>query len=112
WGSRSTVRASVLDPETDATFIDPRTGLTRCEGTSTLDVFQEACDSYGGYAVMTGNWQLFTVPFEEMRQRGYGHVATHLDLGAILQVSIEYGMGAWDFWVDDLAFYRTREGGQ
>lgn len=110
WGTRSTVRASVLDPETDATFVDPRTGETRCEGASTLDVFQEVCDAYGGYAVMTGDWQLFTVPFEEMRQRGYGHVASYLDVGSILQVSIEYGMGAWDFWIDDLAFYRVREG--
>lgn len=110
WGSRSTVRASVLDPETDATFIDPATGETRCAGESDLDEFGEACDAYGAYAVMTGDWQLFTIPFEEMRQRGYGHVAPYLDLGAILQVSIEYGLGEWDFWIDDIALYRRAEG--
>lgn len=102
WGARTTVRASVLDPETDSTFSDPR-----CAGESDLDEFQEACDAYGNFAVMDGNWQLYTIPFSEMRQRGYGHVAAYLDLGAILQVSIEFGLGEWDFWIDDIAFYRT-----
>lgn len=109
WGTRSTVRASVLDPETDATFVDPETGNARCDGDSDLDVFDEACDAYGGYAVMTGDWQFFRVPFSEMRQRGYGHIAPFLDLGAVLQVSVEYGMGEWDFWIDDIAFYRDVE---
>lgn len=110
WGSRSTVRASVLDPETDATFVDPDTGDARCDGESDLDEYSDACDAFGAYAVMTGDWQLFKVPFAEMRQRGYGHVAPYLDVGALLQISIEYGMGEWDFWIDDIAFYK--EGAQ
>lgn len=109
WGTRSTVRASVLDPETDATYVDPETGGALCAGESDLDEFEEACDAFGNYAVMTGDWRLYRIPFSEMRQRGYGHLSHVLDLGAILQVSIEYGMGAWDFWIDDISFYRQKE---
>lgn len=109
WGTRSSLRATALDPETDATFIDPDSGVPRCDGESDLDEFAEACDPYGAFAVMTGDWQFFRIPFSEMRQRGFGHVAPFLDLGAILQVSIEYGIGEWDFWIDDIALYRTAE---
>lgn len=106
WGTRAVLRASVLDPETDATYVDEATGEALCEEENTLDVFQEACDPFGGYTILNGDWKLFLVPFEEMRQRGYGHVAEQLDVAALRQVSIEYGMGAWDFWIDDLSFYR------
>jgi len=106
WGTRAVLRASVLDPETDATYLDPDTGEALCEEDNTLDVFQEACDPFGGYTILNGDWQLFLVPFEEMRQRGYGHVSAELDLSQLRQVSLEYGMGSWDFWVDDLALYR------
>lgn len=107
WGTRTTVRASVLDPETDATFVEPR-----CSGESDLDEFEDACDAYGNYAVMDGNWKFYKIPFIEMRQRGYGHIAPFLDLGAITQASIEFGLGEWDFWIDDIAFYRAKGEGE
>lgn len=109
WGTRSTLRATVLDPETDSTFVDPDSGESLCDGESDLDEFDEACDAFGGYAYMTGDWKFYRIPFAEMRQRGYGHVAPFIDLGAARQVSVEYGTGAWDFWVDDLAFYKKAE---
>ena len=109
WGARSTVRGAAVDPETDATFVDPTTGGPLCDPESTLDDFHDACDPYGAYAVMTGDWEYFVLPFSEMRQRGFGDRTTYLDLGAIRQVSIEYEFGAWDFWIDDLSFYRLKE---
>ncbi len=111
WGTRSTVRVAALDPETDATFIDPELGEARCEEDNTLDEFAEACDPYGAYAVMNGNWKFFVIPFSEMRQRGFGHIAPLLDQSALRQISVEYGLGAWDFWIDDLAFYSLPEEG-
>ncbi len=112
WNTRSTVRTSLLDAETDSQYRDPDTGEARCEEENTLDVFQEGCDPFGAYSVMTGDWQLFLVPFDEMRQRGFGHKAPFLDIGAVRQLSIEYGLGEWDFWIDDLAFYRRAEGAE
>lgn len=110
WNTRSTVRVAALEPETDATYRDPETDLPRCDPQSTLDDFDEACDPHGAFVIMTGDWQWFAVPFAEMRQRGFGHVAPGLDLTQVRRVDIEYGQGAWDLWVDDLAFYRRRDG--
>lgn len=111
WGTRSTVRLAALDPETDSSFQD-ESGESRCAGESSLDNFSEACDPFGSYAVMTGNWRFFKLPFEELRQKGYGHKAPYLDLGFIRQIAVEYGQGSWDFWIDDLAFYRDEEASQ
>ena len=110
WGTRSTVRAGLLDPQTDATFIDPSTGEPRCQDNGTLDDLEDSCDPFGAFTVMTGDWQFFTVPFEEMRQRGFGHPARFIDLGALRRVSIEFGFGAWDVWIDDISLYRRAKG--
>ncbi len=108
WETRSTVRLSVLDPGTDSAFVDDA-GESLCDAESSLDDFEQACDPYGRYAVMTGDWKFFRIPFHEMRQKGFGAKTPYLDLGVIRQVTVDYGQGEWDFWIDDLAFYRKTE---
>lgn len=105
-GTRATVRVTARDAETDSSFVDPETNAPRCAPSSTIDDFREACDPFGAYLNLTVDWQFFRVPFSELKQNGYGHQAPFLDIGAVRQISIEYAQGSWDFWVDDLSFYR------
>jgi hypothetical protein len=44
-----------------------------------------------------------------MRQQGWGRRAEYFDLTAIMSFSIFYPQGPWDFWIDDLAFYRRTQ---
>ena len=53
-------------------------------------------------------WRFFEIPFAGMKQRGFGRKVTKPDVKGILGVSIGFGTGSWDFWVDDVAFYRER----
>ncbi len=104
-GARSTVRVDVIDASSDPKFLDEN-GEPLCDEETTLDDYANGCDAFGGYAIMTGDWQLFTLPFEELRQAGFGLKAPFLDLGAIRGVTFAYTTGSWDLWLDDVAFYR------
>jgi hypothetical protein len=57
---------------------------------------------------MTENWKLFVLPFEEMRQGGWGKQRPQPDLTAIVSIQINFTVGTWDFWIDDIAFYRRK----
>jgi len=109
WGTRGSVRVTALDLETDATFVDPETGAPRCAPESSIDEFSEACDPFGRFLTLTGDWKFFRIPFDELRQNGYGRSAPYLDLGLIRQISLEYGQGEYDLWIDDVSFYREAE---
>lgn len=110
WSTRNTVRTVALDPETDATFVRPDTGAGYCDGQATLDDTDRrtACDPFGSYSILSGNWRFVKVPFEEMRQRGFGHVVSALDRENVRRIGIEYATGAWDLWIDDVSFYREQ----
>jgi hypothetical protein len=40
-----------------------------------------------------------------MRQAGFGRRSA-LALDQVFSISIDYGRGAWDLWIDDIGFYR------
>jgi hypothetical protein len=75
---------------------------------SGLSGYQAGCDKFGTYANVNQNWQLFLLPFEEMRQGGWGRQQNQLDLSGIMSIEIDYGQGSWDLWIDDVAFYRRK----
>lgn len=105
-GTRTELRVAVSHPDTDPTFVDPNTGEPRCAESTTIDEYSEGCDPFGAFVNLTLDWQLFLVPFDEMRQRGFGHTASALDLGSLRRVAFEYGQGSWDVWIDDVSLYR------
>jgi hypothetical protein len=64
------------------------------------------CDRFGVGVGLETDWRHYMIPFDRMRQRGYGRIAPELDLTAIIGLNIAFETGDWEFWLDDVAFYR------
>lgn len=70
-------------------------------------------DAFGAYRQLTEEWQTFRVPFSELTQEGWG-TPTYFDAAHLLtlQWSGKLAPGnatpasCFDFWIDDVAFYR------
>ncbi len=75
---------------------------------SGLSGYSAGCDKFGSYATIDPDWQLYLFPFAEMRQGGWGRQQAQLDLTGIMSIEIDYAQGSWDFWIDDVAFYRSK----
>jgi hypothetical protein len=123
-GSNSTFFAAVKErytqPGTSALFGDAEreellpTG-NYCEfnpvdvdGNPGADPTLSQCDAFGKGIGLGQEWRFFKVPFDSMRQRAYGRpsvqpVPDRRIFG--LELRVENGPN-WDFWLDDIAFYR------
>ena len=55
---------------------------------------------------MSPDWQLFKVPFSELRQQGFGKVSPFMDLTTISNVSFVAQKGWADFYLDNVTLYR------
>jgi hypothetical protein len=70
-------------------------------------------DAFGAYRQLTDEWQTFRVPFRELTQEGWGtpsyfdgaHLLT-LQWSAKLAPGNATPASCFDFWIDDVAFYR------
>ncbi len=69
---------------------------------------KEKCDRFGAGIGLGTEWQFFKIPFDELKQRGYGRPAPKLDVSGILGLNIGFEAGDWNFWVDDVGFYREK----
>lgn len=70
-------------------------------------------DAHGAYRALSDEWQLFKIPFCELRQEGWGQPApffpSHilaLSWSAKQQPGDATPVSCFDFWIDDVAFYR------
>jgi len=69
------------------------------------------CDPFGLSVGLTDDWHLWTVPFAEMTQGGYGRIRPEgLQVSRLVRLELALGPGNYDFWIDDVAFYRHRAG--
>lgn len=108
---RQILRVNLVDPATDSTLTEEEG--RRCNPEVDLDNYQESCDPYGSYAQLNQDWHLILLPYREMRQAGSGVPSPALDLENVRQLSMMYPQGSWDFWIDDVGFYRrTSEPGE
>ena len=85
---------------------NPDCAVQAAQGNS--NCYNMGCDTFGSYAPLIENWRLFVLLFEEMRQGGWGKQRPALDLSALLSIQISFPVGTWDFWIDDIAFYRLK----
>jgi hypothetical protein len=101
-GSQASVRVRAADAATDdaGCICDP---YTNQNDSST------GCDKWGSFVVLDPTFRAKFVPFSEMQQGGWGRKSPGLDLHDLFSLGIEYGRGAWDLWIDDIAFYRSRQ---
>ena len=67
---------------------------------------RQGCDAFGSFIVMNNDWQFFALPFSEMRQEGWGKQAPFFDTQHISNLTFYYGVGVWDIWIDDIAYYK------
>lgn len=73
----------------------------------TPDPLLSQCDRFGAGIGISTEWRFFKVPFSKMRQRAYGR-PSQLNAPDTKILGLEFGLDGenWDFWIDDLAFYR------
>jgi hypothetical protein len=113
WGrlggsSNNNLRLEVGERHTEQNYTGGPNNGPICTPNTTDDNSELGCDKFGAIAQLREDWQQFLIPFAEMRQAGWGMRAERFDLTGLMSFSIFYAQGTWDFWIDDVAFYRRR----
>jgi hypothetical protein len=103
--SGNNLRVEVGEKHTDQNYTGLEGGPI-CTPNTTADNDEEGCDKFGAFAALRSDWQQYYVPFADMRQAGWGRRAEQFDLTGLFSLAISFAQGTWDFWIDDLAFYR------
>jgi hypothetical protein len=57
---------------------------------------------------LSTDWQLFLIPFSDMRQQGYGKESRQLHPAEISLFRMTWEAGFIDYYVDDVRFYRVK----
>ena len=70
---------------------------------------QRCGDGYTSTLQLTTDWTFYTVPFSDMRQGGYGKISPDLDLTAVYSVTLGWGPGNMDIYMDNVSLYRTKK---
>lgn len=109
--SNDAINILVGDADTSGgDYAEPaESGWTRC---STADEPNDSvkCDPFGVAVTLTEDWTLYTIPWATLKQKGYGQEAPDgkINPARIRRFQISTSTGDWDFYVDDLAFYRDK----
>ncbi len=108
-GSGTGMRVQVGESHTDIKY--PETGDAGAPCVDQVGIVSpndtsQGCDAFGIFTALNTNWQFFTMPFEEMRQAGWGKRAPFFDIQHISNLTFFYAQGIWDIWIDDISFYR------
>lgn len=79
-------------------------------GDEVPDALQSQCDRFGAGVGIALDWRFFKIPFARMRQRAFGRPSP-LPAPDPFILGVEIGLDGenWDFWLDELAFYRDPE---
>lgn len=107
-GSRTPIRLEVAEKHTAEKYIGEDGGPI-CNPDHTDDTVETGCDKFGINLQLSHDWKLYTVPFDELRQKGWGLRAPYFDVSGILSVAFQFERGEWDIWLDDVAVYRRIE---
>lgn len=108
-GYANTPRVTVTDRYTDTTYnqmLISQGIVPYCNPTPPPENPATGCDKFGTYADLSPNWQLYIMPFSEMREAGWGRQEPQLDTSGIMSIEIDFAQGSWDFWISNVAFYR------
>jgi hypothetical protein len=69
------------------------------------------CDPFSKGISLSTEWQFYTIPFDEMQQKGYGLPENEPDLEHFLGVKFslskgQIGSAHYDVWLNDISFYK------
>jgi hypothetical protein len=109
------ILAGVQDPYTALGPPNPKKddGLPVYEmnycSTATIDADANKCDPFSIATLLTDEWRFIKIPFDRMQQKGFGKPTPTGKLEVSALTGLQFGMSAgnWDFWLDDIAFYRV-----
>ncbi|HYO93874.1 MAG TPA: hypothetical protein VER33_05150 [Polyangiaceae bacterium] len=102
---RGVVRLEVVDGRTSGAPAGPEQ-KPFCNPNHTDDTLREACDKFGTFINVPVDWQLFTIPWADLLQGGWGVQAPRLERDDLRAMAFQAGRGSWDLWFDDVGFYR------
>lgn len=68
----------------------------------------QKCDAYGAAVSLTDEWTFVPIPFSGLRQKGFGFASPPFDPSKLTRLQFLMTFGDWDFWLDDIAFYKAR----
>lgn len=100
-GSQVTVKVRTADKATDdkGCICNPNTNQNDAS---------DGCDKWGRFVTLDQTFRAYMVPFTDLQQGGWGAASPGLDTSDLFSIAIEYGRGAWDLWLDDIGFYRSK----
>ncbi|MBN2343673.1 MAG: hypothetical protein JXX29_18950 [Deltaproteobacteria bacterium] len=113
WARRANHSHGVMRIEVADQYTEPnaknedgeKTNTAVCTYDQTLDNPEDGCDRYGSFVQISTDWKFFKLPFEDMRQAGWGAQVPPLDTQTLYSVTFLFLPGTWDMWLDDVAFY-------
>ena len=103
-GSGSTIRLHVADVHTDDS-----NQTCECVSYTNQNDTSNGCDKFGTFRTLDSTFRAYFFPFLQMQQGGWGHPAPSIDTSGLFSLGIDYGRGPWDFWIDDIAYYRRKK---
>lgn len=68
----------------------------------------QKCDAYGSAVSLTDDWSFVPITFAGLRQKGFGTTSGPFDRSKISRLQFLMTFGDWDFWIDDIAFFKAR----
>jgi hypothetical protein len=97
----SAIRVVILDVNSD-----PRGGI--CDKNPDAPAERACYDAFGQNLDLTGEWQMYLLPFWALKQGGYGlKVPSGLDAHHIYNVAFANNAGVvYEYYLDDIGFYR------
>jgi hypothetical protein len=107
---------TVTVPDYWTSDAEPEVALKPCS-TADSAADSEKCDAPGVAISMREEWTLVVVPFSLLKQKGFGVPSPlkqidpsgwEIDSGNVRGITFLLAPGDWDFWLDDVALYRTK----
>jgi hypothetical protein len=65
-------------------------------------------DGWAAGVHLTNEWKFYTVPFSELRQGGYGKAGPKFDTNTVFSITLGWGAGWTDMFIDNVTFYRRK----
>lgn len=65
------------------------------------------CDPFAAGVTLTDDWTFVPIRFADLKQKGFGTTAPlGLETSKLLRLQFLVTAGNWDFWLDDVTFFR------
>lgn len=87
-------------------FVNAQDVNTHPDGGQCTDTAgEEQCDAWGGMITIGTAWELKTIPFAALQQRGFGKAAPGFDASQIISFRLQ-ARGDFELWIDDVRFVK------